>query len=383
MSADKKMKDDEIRAAEEKKGESNIEQGKGDIDKKSGLDGGDTSKKTGASDSQPVDICIEEIALKDIQPNEYNPFIMSKAKISALKKSIQMDGFTVPILVKTKNKDGKYIIVDGEKRYLACKELNLRTITTVVSDKFSKDDHAIISTIKYNTIRGYRKPAAVHILLKNMVDEKKKSANEISVYTGIALSKVKQMISDSVLPSVKQKKAVANVFGKPSFVGGVPVTKDGGTLLAKSAADLLAKKNSISDIENISYTKDKAPGETTLLAFNIPKGINQDVKEKILALINEFGSEEKVVENFPDSKTGIKLSSAQAFYILLNLSYWHWISSISKEKKDEISVKSFTFKKEDLKIVLDTLAMEKGNMLEEDITEGQILASICQKTKKK
>jgi len=90
--------------------------------------------------------------LSQIEPNPWNPNEQDPAIFKSLKKSIEDNGFTCPILIRELEKD-KYQIIDGEHRYRACKELGYVKIKAenmgIVNDEIAK-----ILTIALNNIKG-------------------------------------------------------------------------------------------------------------------------------------------------------------------------------------------------------------------------------------
>jgi site-specific DNA-methyltransferase (adenine-specific) len=76
---------------------------------------------------------IIERALKDIKPDEKNPR-NNKRAVEPVKKSIQEFGFRVPIII-----DGEGVIVAGHTRYLAAKELKMKTVPTVSAADMSEE----------------------------------------------------------------------------------------------------------------------------------------------------------------------------------------------------------------------------------------------------
>ena len=72
-----------------------------------------------------INIKIEEINLEDLKMYENNPRINDKA-VKYVSNSIKKFGFLVPIVIDKDN-----VIVCGHTRYLASKELNLKTVPCV------------------------------------------------------------------------------------------------------------------------------------------------------------------------------------------------------------------------------------------------------------
>ncbi|MDG5473877.1 ParB/RepB/Spo0J family partition protein [Jeotgalibacillus sp. ET6] len=76
---------------------------------------------------------VQQLSLKDIRPNPYQPRkIFQKESIEELKKSIQQHGILQPIIVRKSIKG--FEIVVGERRFRACKEAGLHHIPAVVRD---------------------------------------------------------------------------------------------------------------------------------------------------------------------------------------------------------------------------------------------------------
>src|SRR5512145_2411560 len=83
---------------------------------------------------------LREIKVEDIQPNPINPRGGSVRdnddQFQYLKRSIKEFGLIVPIVVQqVTNVTNKYILLDGERRYYAVKELGIKKIHAhVLSD---------------------------------------------------------------------------------------------------------------------------------------------------------------------------------------------------------------------------------------------------------
>jgi hypothetical protein len=75
--------------------------------------------------AQQPPLTVVERKLSDIIPYEKNPR-NNKRAVEPVKKSIETFGFRVPIIV-----DGSGVIVAGHTRYLAAKELGMKTAPTI------------------------------------------------------------------------------------------------------------------------------------------------------------------------------------------------------------------------------------------------------------
>lgn len=96
---------------------------------------------------------VKMIDINKVVANDYNPNKVAPPEMKLLKKSIEEDGYTQPIVVYHDKENDKYIVVDGFHRYRCAKEyFNLDKIPCVVIDK--PLDHRMASTIRHNRARG-------------------------------------------------------------------------------------------------------------------------------------------------------------------------------------------------------------------------------------
>lgn len=91
---------------------------------------------------------IVYVPISSIYPNTYNPNRQSEREFELLKKSIEEDGFTVPIVVQQKTNQ----IVDGEHRWRALAQLGFTEIPVVYVDMTQAQ--AYVSTLRHNRARG-------------------------------------------------------------------------------------------------------------------------------------------------------------------------------------------------------------------------------------
>ena len=93
---------------------------------------------------------IKLIDISLISPNSYNPNVMNKKTFALIKRSILKDGLIGSIIVR--EDEGKFIIIDGEHRWKAAKEMGYKEIPVIILDKNLPE--SMISTINLNKLRG-------------------------------------------------------------------------------------------------------------------------------------------------------------------------------------------------------------------------------------
>lgn len=108
---------------------------------------------------QPVD-CVLWIKQEEISANDYNPNTVAPPEKRLLSKSLELDGFTQPILV-TENGPHNYEIVDGfHRRELGSQRAALKRqlkgylpVTCLRKERQEKFDR-MAATIRHNRARG-------------------------------------------------------------------------------------------------------------------------------------------------------------------------------------------------------------------------------------
>lgn len=107
---------------------------------------------------EPVD-CVLWVPAEQVGGNEYNPNVVAPPEMRLLRRSIEADGFTQPIVAWPV--EGGYEVVDGFHRHLVGKtdkkvreRLGGRLPVTVInSDRTDREDR-MASTIRHNRARG-------------------------------------------------------------------------------------------------------------------------------------------------------------------------------------------------------------------------------------
>lgn len=96
---------------------------------------------------------VKMVDINKVMSNNYNPNVVATPELILLRKSIEEDGYTQPIVTYYDKKNDKYIVVDGFHRYKCAKDyFFLKQIPIVTINKDLK--HRIASTIRHNRARG-------------------------------------------------------------------------------------------------------------------------------------------------------------------------------------------------------------------------------------
>lgn len=99
------------------------------------------------------------IAVDKLEPNSWNPQVMGDPKFNELVEEIRADEFddaihVVPHPDPAKEKDGIYLIIDGEHRWQAARVLGLSEIPCVVKRNWTDEKTQKIKTVRRNLLHG-------------------------------------------------------------------------------------------------------------------------------------------------------------------------------------------------------------------------------------
>jgi ParB/RepB/Spo0J family partition protein len=151
---------------------------------------------------------IIEVSLDGLQPNKWNPNVMDPVEYEALKKDMHIHGVggIDPLLVSPQwffygNKESfkHYVIVDGEHRWKAAKELTWKQIRCEVQQITQADAKALC--YRRNRERGTIDPIKEAHLFKSEVDDAHMTQAEIAGKYGLNQATVSQRLSLLKLPT--------------------------------------------------------------------------------------------------------------------------------------------------------------------------------------
>jgi len=143
---------------------------------------------------------VQEINLELLHSNPFQPRINIKLEpLNELIASIKQNGLLQPIVV-TKQKDNKYIIVAGHRRFEAYKEIGRKSIKAVVKEDLSDKDLAILSLTE-NIMRENLHPIENAIAMKNMLDNKViENQTKLAEYLGLSKGYISKLMGILKLP---------------------------------------------------------------------------------------------------------------------------------------------------------------------------------------
>jgi len=143
----------------------------------------------------------ELVPLEKVQFNDYNPNKVAPPEMRLLKKSIQEDGYTQPIVVIYNPINDKYIVVDGAHRYKNAVKLKLTHVPVTIINKGIKD--RIAATTRHNRARGEHNVTQMSNIVAELVLLGWDNL-EISQHLGMEADEVLRLKQNTGLPEIFQ-----------------------------------------------------------------------------------------------------------------------------------------------------------------------------------
>jgi ParB-like chromosome segregation protein Spo0J len=157
---------------------------------------------------------VEWIDAELVEANDYNPNSVAKPEMDLLRRSIEADGYTQPIVTWLRD-DGVYEVVDGFHRHLVGKAIGMSHLPVVVVNKGSTGrNDRMASTIRHNRARG-----------KHRIDSMSEIVGELARrnWSDAKIAKELGMDQDEVL-RLKQITGLAELFADREFSEAWEVT---------------------------------------------------------------------------------------------------------------------------------------------------------------
>lgn len=139
---------------------------------------------------------VREISIQDVDVSEFNTRKnlgdgQYDSTIEDLAKSIEKQGLLSPITVFQKA-EGRYALVAGQRRLLACRQLGWSTIPAIVRDSMTDADATAISLVE-NVHRADMNPRDKAIAFRALLD-KFGDFQTVSRETGVGVSTIRKYV---------------------------------------------------------------------------------------------------------------------------------------------------------------------------------------------
>ncbi|MEI7604050.1 MAG: ParB/RepB/Spo0J family partition protein [bacterium] len=217
------------------------------------------------------------IPVDTIDPNPYQPRTeFDEGTIDELAQSISQSGFITPILVN-KLKDGKYVLVAGERRLRACKKLGLYEIPAVIKQlsEIQMMQIAIVENVQRKNLNAIEEAKAYLNMQKRLGFKSEKIASILGLPHYYIVLKLKL----NNLPELIQQ-----------FISSGDMSEGAGIALLKlDSDDAMLAAAKIVVRQHMSRISTEKLVEKILLSRGVqPKGPNFQFRSKYQYMVDAF-----------------------------------------------------------------------------------------------
>lgn len=230
-------------------------------------------------------ISLDKIDISSLNVRKVN----LEEKLEELAESIKAIGVQQPIMV-FKKPDGRYELIIGQRRYLACKKIGKKTIPAVITDVKGKTD-ALIKSFSENIHRldlAYQDKMTIALELLKILG----SIEKVAKFIGVHPQTVKDWLGYASVPEQIKEMVKEGKFGSKTalrIVRDIPDEKQ-AIKIAKLVEEEPRKEDQIDIIDvgkenpdeeskEIKKIHEKRKKEKRPLTINLTEKINKALNE--------------------------------------------------------------------------------------------------------
>lgn len=223
--------------------------------------------------AEVVYVPLKSIVADPVQPRKY----FDAEQIKELMKSIETHGLMTPLSVE-KMSDGKYMLVDGERRFRSLTELKFDSVPVIVMDSMSPEERLIKQFHIQEQHKGWTPTEKAHAM-KDLAEAMGLPLPEVGRQLGIPPRTISHYI------------AFAGLLEKKDFMKSeIPISMADGISAAKAAARHASKK-----LEEKFEVEDER---------QLEKVIIQKIKD---GEVTHKGGAQQIVDSFRKDPKSVKL----------------------------------------------------------------------------
>ena len=148
--------------------------------------------------SPPKTIGVKKIPTNDLEPNPHNPrLLFDKRPLEILENSIRKVGILVPLTVYQDSKTRKYVILDGQRRWICAQNIGLETVP---ANEVEQPDE-VQNIVTMFQIHKFREdwelmPTALklEVLMKKLEEQSDKILAELTGLDASVVSRCKKLL---------------------------------------------------------------------------------------------------------------------------------------------------------------------------------------------
>lgn len=263
------------------------------------------------SENSEQELSVNEIDIHKIKPNPYQPRCEFKQEeLDELAASISKNGLITPITVTLQN--GKYILVAGERRVRACKQLGFETIPAYFRDVESDEELMELALIE-NVQRENLNPIEEAMAYRALIERYGLSQEVVAERIGKKRSTITNSIRLLKLPQEIRDSLIANEISS-GHARAILAASDAHEM-TKTWRQVVSKGLSVRETEKLTR-KEKSAAQD--------QGKEKDKKDPIIfklesSLQQKLGTKVRVKHKFPGGTVEIAYYSTEDLQRILEI----------------------------------------------------------------
>lgn len=232
------------------------------------------------------EVSVNEIDIHKIKPNPYQPRRdFQQEELDELAQSISKNGLITPITVTLQ--DDEYILVAGERRTRACKQLGFETIPAFFRDVESDEELMELALIE-NVQRENLNPVEEAMAYRALIERYGLSQETVAERIGKKRSTISNSLRLLKLPQEIRDSLIANEIS--SGHARAILAADNAQAMAKAWQIVVSKGLSVRDTEKLtrksdsllkSKEKEKEKNQTDPIIFKLESSLQQNLGTKV------------------------------------------------------------------------------------------------------
>lgn len=222
-----------------------------------------------------IEKTTNKLSIGDLYPNKFQPRkIFDEDSLNDLEKSIKERGIIQPIIVRKSDKNSKFEIIAGERRWLAAQKAGLHEVPVVVTeaDDLKSLEFAIVENVQRNDLNPLEEAQGYQRLINDFSYDQEK----VSKFIGKSRSYITNCLRILTLPS-----DVLNLIENKKLSAGhakILVGLENASFVAKK---IIEKKLSVRQSENFVKIFKKKKGSYFKSADPNIQNLEKLISEKI------------------------------------------------------------------------------------------------------
>lgn len=251
------------------------------------FDSPSTSFKPSENDTDSV----RQLRITDVEPRSDQPRKhFDREQLQLLANSISQHGVIQPIIV-TKNPNGTYSIIAGERRWRASKIAGLSTIPAVVRtyDALTQAEVALIENLQREDLNPIEEALGYQSLIEQFGLTQEKVSEKVGKSRPAVTNTLRLLALDNEIQEMLVEGVLSSGHGRALL--GIE-NSEKRLAMAKRAAD---ENLTVREMENLARENKKTPTKKTKVKSFYPD-IEDDLKEKFGTKVKLTGEEKGKIE---------------------------------------------------------------------------------------